>query len=289
MRGAPATAVLETLERAADRGALPATADHAVRSVCVLLNRSAGSMEGDQGSSVEDRLTAAFREFDVSMNLELVDGDGLEASAVGAVAAAERGAIDAIVVGGGDGSVRTVAGAVAGSDIPVGILPLGTLNHFARDLGLPLDLEQAVATVASGISRRVDLGEVNGRVFINNSSVGIYPYMVLDRERRRSRSGLPKWTAMAFALVRGLWRFPRRRLTVHAQDSVAAYRTPCLFVGNNRYDLDFLSVGRRETLDAGDIDMKPAGDPRPSSASSGSCCGRLSASPTASTTLTSSA
>jgi diacylglycerol kinase family enzyme len=249
--GAPAPDGPGAVGLADDGGAAGSLARRAIRTVCVLLNRSAGGLERDQEPSVADQLRETFREFDVSVNLELVEGDGIEASARRAVAAARRGEIDAIVVGGGDGTVRTVASAVAGSDIPVGILPLGTLNHFARDLGLPLDLKQAVATIASGISRRVDLGEVNGRVFINNSSVGIYPYMVLDRERRRGPGGYSKWIAMALAFIRVLRRFPRRRLKVDAEGSVAAYRTPCLFVGNNRYDLRFLSVGRRETLDAG--------------------------------------
>jgi diacylglycerol kinase family enzyme len=223
-----------------------------LRAVHVLLNRAAGTVEQRGDPSLGDVLAQAFRENGVAATFHMVEGAELEEHARQALALAKSGTIDAIVVGGGDGSVRTVAGVAGGSDIPIGILPLGTLNHFARDIGLPLDVGQAVATIAAGFSRRVDLGEVNGRIFINNSSIGIYPYMVLDRERRR-RHGLSKWAAMALAAIRGLRRLPRRRLMVRAEGSATAYRTPCVFVGNNQYDLHFLSLGRRQTLDSGKL------------------------------------
>ena len=233
----------------------PPPARQKLRTVRVLLNRAAGALEGQGEQSLSDLLGDAFRESGITATFDLVDGPQLEESAIRALEMAKRGSIDAVVVGGGDGTVRTVAGALAGSDVPLGILPLGTLNHFARDIGLPLDPKQAVAVIAGGDSRRVDLAEVNGRIFINNSSVGIYPYMVLDRERRQNRDGLSKWTAMALAFVRGLKRLPRRRLIVRAEGSVAAYRTPCLFIGNNQYDLHFLSLGRRQELDAGKLHL----------------------------------
>src|SRR5207342_1025227 len=122
-----------------------------------------------------DRLAEAFRSAGVAATFDLVDGGRIEEAAAAAMEMAALGSIDAVIVGGGDGTVRAVAGAVAGSNVPLGILPLGTLNHFARDIGLPIDLEQAVAVIVAGHHRRVDLAEVNGRVFINNSSVGIYP------------------------------------------------------------------------------------------------------------------
>ena len=116
------------------------------------------------------------------------------------------------MVGGGDGSIRAVAGVLADSDVPLGVVPLGTLNHFAKDLGIPLKVEDAAATIAAGRTRLVDLAEVNGETFINNSSIGIYPYMVIDRERRRAQHKLTKWMAMVPAFFRMLRHFPRRRL-----------------------------------------------------------------------------
>ena len=92
--------------------------------------------------------------------------------------------------------------------MPLGVLPLGTLNHFAKDLGIPEKLEDAVALITAGHTRRVDLGEVNGEIFINNSSLGIYPYLVSDRERQTSATGRTKWVAASLAFLRVLRRFP---------------------------------------------------------------------------------
>jgi diacylglycerol kinase family enzyme len=220
------------------------------RDIRVILNASAGTAAADP-AGFEHRLSQAFRAAGVPASIELVRGDEIVASARRAVDAARQGAVGAIVVGGGDGTIHTIAGMVAGSDIPIGILPLGTLNHFARDVGVPFDLGEAVAAIAAGHNRALDVGEVNGTVFINNSSVGIYPSMVRGRERLRDRHRYAKWTAMVIATLRQLRRFPRRRLRVRAAGKVADYRTPCLFIGNNSYDLRFLSVGRREALDGG--------------------------------------
>jgi diacylglycerol kinase family enzyme len=220
------------------------------RRIHVILNASAGTVATDP-TGFQNRLSEAFRAYSAAASIELVRGKEIVASARCAVEAAQRGAIDAIAVGGGDGTIHTIAGMVVGTDIPIGILPLGTLNHFARDVGVPFDVGKAVAAIGAGHSRAVDVGEVNGTVFINNSSVGIYPSMVRDRERLRDRGRYAKWIAMVIATLRELQRFPRHRLRVTADGKVADYRTPCLFVGNNRYDLRFLSVGRRAALDGG--------------------------------------
>jgi len=205
--------------------------------------------------SFRERLAAAFERRDVDATIELLEASAIEARARAAMAEADAGPLEAIVVGGGDGSIRTVAAVLAGTDVALGVLPLGTLNHFAKDLGIPLDIDGAVEVIASAAGRRVDVGDVNGELFLNNSSVGIYPYMVLDRDRRQSTEGRGKWIAMALALVRALKRFPRRRLVVAAEGTVRAYRTPILFVGNNEYDINFLSLGRRGQLDQGTLHL----------------------------------
>jgi diacylglycerol kinase family enzyme len=96
----------------------------------------------------------------------------------------------------------------------------------------------------------IDLGEVNGEIFINNSSIGIYPYLVIERDRRRARDGVAKWMAMVPAFVRMLRHFPRRRLRISAEGLARPYRTPCLFVGNNEYGMELFTFGRRHRLDA---------------------------------------
>jgi len=210
--------------------------------VAVLINESAGSAE----PALRGRIVAAFATHRIDADLQVVAGDGMKAAAERAAASS-----DAVVVGGGDGSIRTVASVLVGSSVPLGVLPLGTFNHFAKDLRLPLDVEAAVAVIARGQTSAIDVGEVSGRVFINNSSIGLYPFLVLDRERERRRSGLPKRLAMVLAGLRALRRFPRHRLVIHADGEARTYRSPCVFIGNNDYCVSGLSLGTRACLDDG--------------------------------------
>jgi diacylglycerol kinase family enzyme len=231
-------------------GSRPLAAPAALR-VAVLVNPAAGTAGRPSAERFREELEAAFTAGDVAAELELVPGEGLRQAAERAAARAARGEIDGVVVGGGDGSIHTVAGVLAGTGVPLGVLPLGTLNHFAKDLGIPTDLAGAVAAIAGGESRPVDVAEVNGLVFVNNSSIGIYPAMVLDRERRRRVHGRAKWVAMALAAWRTLRFLPLRRLAICAAGWTEPCRTPCVFVGNNEYGLAPRSFGTRGRLDGG--------------------------------------
>jgi diacylglycerol kinase family enzyme len=224
-----------------------------VRRAVVLANAGAGARTFNRAyaADLKRRLAVAFVQAGVTADIRLVDGRRLLKAASRALAEARRGNIDAVIAGGGDGSIRAVASVLAGTSVPLGIIPLGTFNHFAKDLGLPLGVEGAAATIGSGHTRLVDLGEVNGEIFINNSSIGIYPYLIIERDRRRARDGVAKWIAMAPAFLRMLRHFPRRRLRISAEGFVRPYRTPCLFVGNNEYGMEIFTFGRRHRLDAG--------------------------------------
>jgi diacylglycerol kinase family enzyme len=197
----------------------------------------------------------AFARRGATADLNILPGSRIREAAKCALERAAGGEIDAVAVGGGDGTVGAVASVLAGTDMALGVLPLGTLNHFARDLGLPLDLDAAVAVICAAQARAIDVGEVNGQVFINNSSVGLYPYMVLDRERRRSKHGQAKWAAAILAALRTLRYLPVRRLSIRAEGWSEPCRTPCLFVGNNEYSLAGPSLGRREQLDQGALSL----------------------------------
>jgi diacylglycerol kinase family enzyme len=224
-----------------------------VRRAIVLANAGSGARAFNRAyaADLKLRLGAAFVRAGVTAEVRVLDGKRLKKAASRALAAARRGDIDAVIAGGGDGSIRAVASVLAGTSVPLGIVPLGTRNHFAKDLGLRLDVEGAAETIASGQARMVDLGEVNGEIFINNSSIGIYPYLIIERDRRRTRDGLAKWMAMVPAFLRMLRHFPRRRLRISAEDFARPYRTPCLFVGNNEYGMELFTFGRRQRLDAG--------------------------------------
>jgi diacylglycerol kinase family enzyme len=165
---------------------------------------------------------------------------------------AAAGGAAAVVAGGGDGTVSSIASVLAGSQTPLGVLPLGTLNHFAKDAGVPQDLETAVATVVAGHVAEVDIAEVNGVTFINNASIGIYPDIVVEREQLRRR-GYHKWTAFALATTRILRRYRGLVVRLTAGDTTEHARTTFLFVGNNEYRVDGINLGARARLDGGQL------------------------------------
>src|SRR4029077_12558980 len=127
---------------------------------------------------------------------------------------------------------------------------LGTLNHFAKDLAIPLDLEGAVATIAAGHTVPVDVGEVNGRVFINNSSLGLYPRLVWVRERER-RHGRQRWLAFLHALGHVWAHYRRLNAVVDAGGAPRVVRTPFIFIGNGEYQTQGLQMGGRRGMDEG--------------------------------------
>lgn len=215
---------------------------HAVE---VLLNARAGMPEPQGLAQV---VMCHFSAHGVRANVRALSNGGE------LVAAARRALIakpDVIVAGGGDGTLSAVAGVLAGTSVSFGVLPLGTLNHFARDVGTPLDLASAIETVCRGRVTQVDVGRVNGHVFLNNSSLGLYPQAV--RKRNELCHGLRhgKWPASVWAAVWVLRRYPFLNVRMSVQGKVIERRTPLVFIGNNRYELDGLRLGGRKRLDAG--------------------------------------
>lgn len=214
--------------------------------LAVLLNCAGGALQ--RTPDIAEQVGAEFRKAGLEIEPEALDPEALADRAAELV---KQGGLDAIVVGGGDGTVGAVAGLLAGTDVALGVLPLGTLNHFARDAGIPADIEGAVAVIAAGHLRHVDLAEVNGRMFVNNSSVGLYPLMVRDRERQQEHLGRGKWPAMARAAGRAIWRLSKWRLRIDVDGETAHLETPILFVGNNRYETGLFGLGTRASLDEG--------------------------------------
>jgi diacylglycerol kinase family enzyme len=221
--------------------------------IAALLNASAGTLEREGVPTLRTVLTAAFAQHAISATLDFLPHTSLRGAAERALRQARNRELDAVVVGGGDGSIQTVAGVLADSGVPLGILPLGTLNHFAKDLGIPLAVEEAIATIATGATRLVDLGEVNGEIFINNSSIGFYPYLVVARERERRRGRLSKWAALILTAPRVLRHLPLFRLMIRVMGNAELVRSPCVFVGNNVYNLALPAAGTRGRLDRGEL------------------------------------
>ncbi len=210
------------------------------RQVRVFLNQDSGAGEVS-GATLRAAFAAEGCECEVTALKQRLDWRALHA----------QDDTDRIwVAAGGDGTVNAVAAACAGNGRTMGVLPVGTLNHFARDLGVSLRLEEAIKLMATGPERRVDVAEANGIVFVNNSSLGVYPAMVLDRDRLR-KGGASKWWAMVRASARAFARFRCLEVDVEFKGSVRRCRTALLFVGNNRYEKEGGQIGQRKRLDEG--------------------------------------
>lgn len=192
-------------------------------------------------------VTDAFEGTGLAVEVRCVPGP--ELSRVAAQLAAEKP--DAIVAAGGDGTVSAVAGALAGTGVPLGVLPMGTLNHFAKDAGLPVDVKQAAAIIAAGRTHPVDVAELNGRVFVNNSSIGVYPHTVRERDAQRAEHGIGKWRAMLRAIAAVLRRVPTMRVRLEVDGRTLHRTTPLVFVGNGRYEMSGLALGKRASLVGG--------------------------------------
>ena len=162
---------------------------------------------------------------------------------------ARRADADVLGMAGGDGSIAAVAAVAIERDVPFVCVPFGTRNHFARDLGLDRDDPIAALAAFDGRERRVDVGRANGRVFVNNVSLGMYARLVHRREEhRRRRDALARLRAILLTLKD---RRRRQRFTIDGR----RVRARLVLVGNNDYSLDLLSLGERERLDEGKLHL----------------------------------
>ena len=218
------------------------------RVLPVLINRSGGTAAA-LGDALAYEVTAAFDAAGQPILLELLDGAD--------IANAVRRHIDSpvIAVGGGDGTLSAAAAVLARAPQALAILPLGTRNHLARQLRLPLDLAGAARLAADGQRRRIDLGQAvsrsGERVFVNNASFGIYTRFV----RRRDRSAWPKWLATVPAAWQVLRHMRAQRFALTVDGDRRMLEAPLLFVGNNHYSLDPGHVGERDSLTDGHLSL----------------------------------
>ena len=198
-----------------------------------------------------ERVTEGFRRASAGEpEIRIVEGPLVRMAASDALARGSK----ILVAGGGDGTVSSVASAIEGSDAALGILPLGTLNHFAKDVGVPLDLDDAIRVVAAGRLIRVDVADVNGHSFINNASIGMYASLIAERQALQ-RLGRHKWLAHGLAAARVWRRYHRLHVLLGGDGRQRALRTPFVFIGNNEYQLSGLELGGRTTLDAGRLQV----------------------------------
>ena len=171
--------------------------------------------------------------------------------------AVEEGA-ELVAAAGGDGTLNSVASGLVGTDTPLGIIPFGTLNHFARDVGVPFETEKAVALLSKGgVRKAIDVGEVNGRIFLNNSSIGIYPYLVRVREQYEGKLGKAlAYGVAAFSFLQHP-NAPRQqiRAVLDGREVVPQQKVGLVFVANNKCDIGLPRPGTRDCLDGSVLDI----------------------------------
>lgn len=200
----------------------------------VLLNAGAGRHAADDPAEViRHALEAAGRAFRI---IELQPDGTLNQQIRSAVQqACAEGAI--VVAAGGDGTISSVANAVAGTGCPLGVIPEGTFNYFCRAYGISSDTAEAVQQLLDGVTKPVQAGRVNGLLFLVNASLGLYPQVLEDRESFKAALGRSRFVAGLAALYTLLRRPGQLALQLRAGGHTALHRTPTLFIANNALQL----------------------------------------------------
>ncbi len=226
-------------------GTVPARL-HAMPKTLVLLNARAGTLLDSGTDAVVSALKSALGGGGEAPEIRLLAPKEM----AGAIAQAARGDCDTLVIGGGDGSVSAAAAALAGSDKILGVLPFGTLNLLAHDLGMPREPQEAIAALAGAKPRRIDLASVAGRPFHSLSGLGFFSQMARAREEVRGHP-LGRFLGVGLAAVRALRRTETFTLDISADGRHAQLAALAVLVTNNRFGPDW----RRERLDGGVLEI----------------------------------
>ncbi len=211
----------------------------------------AGTLVGVPAAGMVEDLRARFYRAGAEARIVTTSGERVR-TAIRDAAASDA---DAVVVGGGDGTIATAAGFLLGTGKALGLLPLGTMNLLARDLGLPSDMASAVKVLVGGNTRLIDVAEVNGHIFLNNAVLGLYPSLVRARERQRGVPGARKWPAMAAAVYKSLYYYNLIEVEVDLDlgHGPQLIKTPALAVVNNIYRDRSSAFLERPALDEGQL------------------------------------
>ncbi|MEO8398686.1 MAG: diacylglycerol kinase family protein [Ignavibacteriaceae bacterium] len=218
--------------------------------ILIIINNKAGSsnLMNDEFSDIG--ITNIFKKLKIEAEIFRVEGKDI----IKTVKSNLNKNFEVIAAAGGDGTISAVAEALFENETPLGVIPFGTLNHFAKDLNIPLTLEEAAKIISKNKIVKIDVAEVNGRKFINNSSIGLYPKIVKKRKESEKLGG-SKWTAMGLAFANIFSRFPLLKVIVQSNGESSNCKTPYVFIGNNEYSTDFLNVGSRESINKGTLSV----------------------------------
>ena len=223
-----------------------------------IINAASGSAgAAAKRDAIEAALNAAGRDG------ELMFAPAAELAAVARAAAAKaKVARSAIVAVGGDGTINAVAQAAHAEGCAMGVVPQGTFNYFARTHGLPAEPGAAVQALLQAVPQPVQVGSVNGTVFLVNASLGLYPQLLEDREAYKARFGRSRLVALGSAFATLMREHRQLRLRIEQGGQVRSVRTPTLFVGNNRLQLEQVGLPPAACVEGGSVAavmLKPIG------------------------------
>ena len=221
------------------------------RSISILWNTGSGWDEGEkEAAAVKSILSRA----DPHVRFELIrKGDDIVKRCRACV---DEGA-DLLVAAGGDGTINAVASAAVATSTTLGVIPAGTLNHFARDLTISLEPQEAATQLQQGREVEVDVGSVNGRIFVNNSVLGLYPVYRTARKALESHglgsSRVGRFFAVVGGMMRVFWRLPHVTLRLAADGKTHRLKTPFVLIANNQHELETWKIGHRTSLNRGHL------------------------------------
>ena len=167
------------------------------------------------------------------------------------VSSAASDGYDAVVVAGGDGTIRKISSYLLGSHSPLGIIPVGTYNNFARENGIPLSLEESIKTISKNNIKEIRTGEVNEKIFLNNSTVGFYPKII--KSRNKITSG--RWASLIKAILLSFKKFPLLEVKIKSFGEQYIINVPFLFIGNSQNKIDFFNFSEGNNRDGRFLDV----------------------------------
>ncbi len=215
-----------------------------INKIAVIINIGSGYYKRQEKVNL---ISQAFKNLDIEAELFLVHK---ASSVTDAVKKALSKNHNTIIAAGGDGTLNAVASVLLGLDVTLGILPMGTFNHLARDLGIPSNISDAAKVIANGKAGTIDVGMVNGKPFFNNSSIGLYSKLVHYRDEEQ-KIGWSKRLAVIKAMLTSIGKYSFLNVEMEINDSQKLIKTPLVFIGNNKYNLEGMNIGSRENITSG--------------------------------------
>ncbi len=249
---APSAEVLiETMTQPPSTAPIEAkTAAFSAPPLFVIVNIAAGHESGEAAcASIERACRDASREVHLMVIKDPQDIPKLASAAV----TRARQSNGIVVAAGGDGTINAVAQATLGSGCAFGVLPQGTFNYFSRTHGITADLNEALQTLLYGTARPVQVGLVNGQIFLVNASLGLYPKLLEDREAWKAQFGRSRLVAFGAGLSTLLRSGRNLHLRIELQGATHDVRTPTLFIGNNALQMEQLGFAEANAINAGQL------------------------------------